>query len=335
MGVLNNRFTLGIDYYTSDIEDILISQAQSEVLGNSSSILNVGDVQSSGLELQLNSKVINSGDFSWSFNANLSTVETEITDLGSLSELPQTVFGQSGRGAVFRNYVGGQIGEMWGLETIGPVEMKYLEDGTRHPNNQSGESYVVDQNGDGVIDRTKTVAEGGDLVKIGQNTPDFYWGMSHNFNYKNFDMSFQLQGSHGGEVYNIDPLYYGSQWGGRLVDSFDADGDKIADHNGQHYERNRNQTDAMIQDASYIALRNLTVGYTVDADLTTKLGLSSVRAYVAATNLFYLMADNYTSYNPEGVKTTSGDYLGPTTYGAQVGASPIVRSFTLGLNVNF
>jgi TonB-linked SusC/RagA family outer membrane protein len=335
LGVLNNRFTLGIDYYTSDIEDILISQAQSEVLGNSSSILNVGDVQSSGLELQLNSKVINSGDFSWSFNANLSTVETEITDLGSLSELPQTVFGQSGRGAVFRNYVGGQIGEMWGLETIGPVEMKYLEDGTRHPNNQSGESYVVDQNGDGVIDRTKTVAEGGDLVKIGQNTPDFYWGMSHNFNYKNFDMSFQLQGSHGGEVYNIDPLYYGSQWGGRLVDSFDADGDKIADHNGQHYERNRNQTDAMIQDASYIALRNLTVGYTVDADLTTKLGLSSVRAYVAATNLFYLMADNYTSYNPEGVKTTSGDYLGPTTYGAQVGASPIVRSFTLGLNVNF
>jgi len=334
-GVLNNRFTLGIDYYTSDIEDILISQAQSEVLGNPSSILNVGDVQSSGLELQLNVKAINTGDFSWSFNANLSTVKTEITDLGGLSELPQAVFGQSGRGAVFRNYVGGEIGEMWGLETISAVEMKYLEDGTRHPNNQSGESYVVDQNGDGVIDRTKTVAEGGDLVKIGQNTPDFYWGMSHNFSYKDFDMSFQLQGSHGGEVYNIDPLYYGSQWGGRLVDSFDADGDKIADHNGQHYERNRNQTDAMIQDASYIALRNLTVGYTFDTDLTSKLGLTSARAYVAATNLLYLMADNYTSYNPEGVKTTSGDYLGPTTYGAQVGASPIVRSFTLGLNVNF
>lgn len=334
-GVLNNRFTLGIDYYTSDIEDILISQAQSEVLGNPSSILNVGDVQSSGLELQLNVKAINTGDFSWSFNANLSTVKTEITDLGGLSELPQAVFGQSGRGAVFRNYVGGEIGEMWGLETISAVEMKYLEDGTRHPNNQSGESYVVDQNGDGVIDRTKTVAEGGDLVKIGQNTPDFYWGMSHNFSYKDFDMSFQLQGSHGGEVYNIDPLYYGSQWGGRLVDSFDADGDGLADHNGQHYERNRNQTDAMIQDASYIALRNLTVGYTFDTDLTSKLGLTSARAYVAATNLLYLMADNYTSYNPEGVKTTSGDYLGPTTYGAQVGASPIVRSFTLGLNINF
>ena len=52
-------------------------------------------------------------------NANLSTVETEITDLGGLDELPQQIYGQSGRGAVFRNYVGGEIGEMWGLETIG------------------------------------------------------------------------------------------------------------------------------------------------------------------------------------------------------------------------
>ena len=87
--------------------------------------------------------------------ANLSTVTTEITDLGGLDELPQSIYGQSGRGAVFRNYVGGQIGEMWGLETTGEVEMIYLEDGTRSPNNQSGESYVVDQNGDGIIDRTK------------------------------------------------------------------------------------------------------------------------------------------------------------------------------------
>ena len=330
-GFLNNRFRLGIDYYTSDIEDILINQAQSEVLGNPTSILNVGDVKSSGLELELSARLISNDDFSWNMNANLSTVDTEITYLGGLDELPQQIFGQSGRGAVFRNYVGGGIGEMWGLETIGNVEMEYLADGTRHPNNQSGESYVVDQNGDGVIDRTRSVADGGDLVKIGQNTPDLYWGMSHNVSYKDFDMSFQFQGSHGAEVYNIDPLYYGSQWGGRLdYARLDADSDGIADHNGEYYERNRNQTDAMIQDASYIALRNLTIGYTLKSDLTEKIGLTSIRAYAAASNLLYIMGDDYTSYNPEGVKGTD-----PTTYGAQVGASPVVRSFTVGLNVNF
>ncbi|MGQ1784149.1 MULTISPECIES: SusC/RagA family TonB-linked outer membrane protein [unclassified Saccharicrinis] len=335
LGVLGQRFTLGVDYYTSDIEDILINQSVSEVLGTTSIVLNSGDVRSSGVEIELNARLMSEEDFAWSFNANFSTVNTEIKDLGGLNELPQAIYGQSGRGPVFRNYVGGEIGEMWGLETIGDVEMLYLEDGTRHPNNATGESYVVDQNGDGVIDNTRSVEDGGDLVKLGSNTPDFYWGMTHNLSYKDFDMSFQFQGSHGAKVYNIDPLYYESQWGGRLLDSFDANNDGIADHNGEHYIANRYQTDAMIQDASYVALRNLTIGYTLKKELVNKVGLSSVRVYGTASNLLYLMADNYTSYNPEGVKTSGSDYLGPTTYGAQVGASPIVRTFTFGLNVNF
>ena len=153
--------------------------------------------------------------------------------------------------------------------------------------------------------------------------------------YKDFDLSFQIQGSQGGEVYNIDPLYYGSQWTGRLVDTFDADRNGRADHNDQHYIGNRRQTDYGIQDASYIALRNLTIGYNLDSELISKAGIKSSRIYLAATNLLYLMGDDYTSYNPEGIETTNSGYAGPTTYGVQVGASPLVRSFTLGLNVNF
>jgi TonB-dependent starch-binding outer membrane protein SusC len=344
LGFIRNRIQLSVDYYTSNIEDILINQAQSEVLGNSSVILNVGDVKSYGIELELKASVISKQDFSFDIGANLSTVNTEITSLGGLDELPQVVYGTSGRGPVFRNYVGGEIGEMWGVETKGDVEMTYYGDGTRATNNTVGESYVVDQqspgeDGYGVIDNTRTVEDGGDLVKIGSNNPDYYWGMSLNLTYKDFDMSMQFQGSHGAEVYNIDPHYYGSEWGGKLVADFDADNDGIADHNGEFYMPNRNQTDAYIQDASYLALRNLTIGYTLKTDLVSKIGLGSVRAYVAATNLLYIMADNYTSYNPEGVyidgyKDTDA-YQGPTTYGAQLGALPIARSFTVGLNVNF
>ena len=321
LGFLNNRFTLGVDYYTSDIENILINQAQSEILGNPTSILNVGDVKSSGLEFELSARLIDNGTFGWNMNANLSTVDTEITYLGGLDELPQQIFGQSGRGAVFRNYVGGSIGEMWGLETTEAIGYEYLTDGSRHPNSRPDASYVVDQNGDDIIDRTRSVADGGDLVKIGQNTPDFYWGMSHNLRYKEFDMSLQFQGSHGADVYNIDPLYYGSQWGGRVSGIPD---------DGRIVERNRNQTDNVLQDASFVSLRNLTIGYTLNSDLIKNVGLSSVRAYLAGSNLLYIFGDDYTSYNPEGVKGTD-----PTTYGAQVGASPVVRSFTLGLNVNF
>ncbi|MEN0046578.1 MAG: SusC/RagA family TonB-linked outer membrane protein, partial [Bacteroidota bacterium] len=335
LGFLQNRFRLGIDYYTSDIEDILINQSVSEVLGTTSIALNSGDVKSSGVELELGAAIINSGSIRWNVSANLSTVNTEITDLGGLDELAPTIYGQSGRGPVFRNYVGGEIGEMWGLETTGEVEMQYLSNPLEYAGQQSGYSYVVDQNGDGVIDRTRTVEEGGDLVKIGQNTPDFYWGLSTQILVKDFDISLQFQGAQGGEVYNIDPLYYGSQWGRSLQDAFDADGDGLADNNGQPFARNRDQTDAMIQDASYTALRNLTIGYTLKPSFASKAGLGSVRLYVAATNLLYIMADDYTSFNPEGVEVTNGGYLGPTTYGVQVGASPVVRSFTFGANVNF
>jgi hypothetical protein len=172
-------------------------------------------------------------------------------------------------------------------------------------------------------------------VKIGSNRPDFYWGLNSQVSYKEFDLSIQFQGSHGAEVYNIDPLYYGSQWGRPFQADFDADGDGIADDSKQHYIRNRDQTDALIQDASYVAIRNLTIGYTLKPELVKKIGLGSVRAYVAATNLMYLMADGYTSFNPEGVEIENDGYLGPTTYGVQVGASPIARTFTFGINVNF
>ncbi len=335
LGFLENQFTIGVDYYTSDIEDILIRQSVSEVFGTTSIALNSGDVTSSGMEFEVGAVVINKGDLRWNISANLSTVNTEITELGGLKELAPTIYGQSGRGPVFRNYVGGQIGEMWGIETTGLVEMEHLSNPLEYAGQESGYSYVVDQNGDGVIDATRTVEEGGDLVKIGQNTPDFYWGFSSQLTYKDFDLSFQLQGAQGGDVFNIDPLYYGSQWGRSLQADFDADGDGIADHNGQPYDRNRDQTDAMIQDASYIALRNFTIGYTLNSDLTDKVGLGFARVYVAGTNLLYLMGEDYTSFNPEGVEITNSGYLGPTTYGVQVGASPVVRSLTLGINVNF
>lgn len=340
LGFIKNRFKVSVDYYTSDINDILIKQPVSEVLGTSQVKLNSGDVRSSGLELELSAGIINNPNFSWSVSGNLSTVTTEIKSLGGLTELPRVIYGQSGRGPVFRNYVGGGIGEMWGLQTLGEVELKYMKDATLAIGSNSSAYYVKDQQspgepGFGVIDKTKTVEEGGDLVKLGQNTPDFYWGFNQNFRYKNVDMSMQFQGSHGAKVFNIDPIYYQSQFGGRLdVPRLDANSDGIAD-NGLPYIDTNNQLDATVQDAGFVALRNLTIGYTVNQDRIKKLGISSIRIYAASTNLLYLWSKNYTSLNPEGVQTSGSDYLGPTTYGVQNGASPVVRSFTLGLNVNF
>jgi TonB-linked SusC/RagA family outer membrane protein len=339
-GFLKNRFTLAVDYYTSDVKDMLIRKSISEVAGVPSIRLNLGDVRSSGLEFELGAALMEKKGVTWNMSANLSTVNTEITSLGDLDELPRVIYGASGRGPYFRNYVGGQIGEMWALQTIGAVETQYMKDPSRNIGLTSSAYYVKDQQspgepGNGVIDGTKTVAEGGDLVKVGQNTPDFYWGVNTSVSYNGFDLSLQLQGAQGGEVFNIDPIYYGSEFGGRLKSSFDANTDGFADHNGVPYKASQFQLDAEIQDASYIAFRNVTIGYTLKRNWVSKVGMSSARIYLAATNLLYLMGGNYTSFNPEGVETTNPGYAGPTTYGAQVGASPVVKSFTVGVNVNF
>ena len=121
-------------------------------------------MKSSGLEFELSARLIDNGTFGWKHECQTYLpVDTEITYLGGLDELPQQIFGQSGRGAVFRNYVGGGIGEMWGIETTEAIGYEYLTDGSRHPNSMPDASYAVDQNGDGVIDRTRSVADGGDF----------------------------------------------------------------------------------------------------------------------------------------------------------------------------
>ena len=329
-GFLDNRLKFSVDYYTSDVNNMLIQQSVSEVLGTDQVRLNRGDITSSGLELELNARIIQNDEFTWSMGANLSTVNSEITSLGAVDELPRQIYGgPSGRGVEFRNYVGGELGEMWGYESAGQVESIYIEDPTRNIGYTSGVQYVVDQNNDGQI----TYED--DYVKLGSATPDFYWGVSSNMTYKDFDLSFQLQGSQGAELYNIDPIYWQSQFRDATNAAFDANNDGIADNNGKHYLQTRDVHGALIQDASYIALRNLTVGYTLNSDFTSKIGINSLRLYLAGTNLLYIMASDYTSFNPEGIETENSNYAGPTTYGYQEGASPIVRSFTFGLNVNF
>ena len=89
-------------------------------------------------------------------------------------------------------------------------------------------------------------------------------------------------------------------------------------------------TNDIIQDASYIALRNVNLGYNFSKKLTDKLGLSSFRIYATGQNLLYKTADGYTGFNPESVSDTS-----PTTYGYQLAGSPIFSTISFGTNIEF
>lgn len=87
----------------------------------------------------------------------------------------------------------------------------------------------------------------------------------------------------------------------------------------------------MWQDASYIALRNINIGYNLPQGVLSKLdGISNIKVYATGQNLLYFTADNYTGWNPEALDKTS-----PTQYGYQRGGSPITSTVSLGVNIDF
>mgnify|MGYP000545449802 CR=1 FL=1 len=132
-----------------------------------------------------------------------------------------------------------------------------------------------------------------------------------------------FQGSHGAEIRNMGDQY--------LFNHFNSGQDfNTSTTPDQEFIREKIFTDAIIQDASYIALRNVTLGYNLPTDIANKFGASSFRLYATGQNLMYITASDYTGFNPESINNTSA-----TTYGYQRAGSPIFSTISLGLNVQF
>jgi hypothetical protein len=93
-------------------------------------------------------------------------------------------------------------------------------------------------------------------------------------------------------------------------------------------------TDYSIEDGSYVALRDVSLGYTVPSRIVKKLGVSDIRAYFSGQNMLYFMASNYRGINPEARKT-SGSYTSPLLDGYQRGAFPLNKTFTIGIDLTF
>lgn len=135
-----------------------------------------------------------------------------------------------------------------------------------------------------------------------------------------------FQGSHGAEIRNMADQY--------IFNQFNSAQDFVNATPNQEFIKAKIFTNSIIQDASYVALRTVNLGYTLPQDLVTKYKLNKVRLYVSAQNLLYFTADGYTGFNPESIYHTSGTQLS-TTYGYQRGGSPINKTISIGLNVEF
>lgn len=313
MTILDGRFGISADYYIRTSKDLLINLPVPGVTGFESALVNVGEVENKGFELEFRSYNIKTSDLTWSSTLLLTRNENTLKDFAGNDGLISIV--DDKRPAEWIALEGAPISSFYGYVVEDEIPLEFINDPFYPIGGQSQDIYVRDLNGDGVIDPD-------DRTVLGSPYPDLIWSFSNNVRYKNFDFTMMFQGSHGAEVRNISSQYINNEFASRqdFNDDF-QDGDLVVQ---------RIFTSDDIQDASYIALRNLNLGYRFN--VTKVPGVSSLRVYLSGQNLLYLTSDDYEGWNPEGIDQGLGN---PLTYGYQRGPAPIFRTISFGLNVGF
>jgi len=222
-------------------------------------------------------------------------------------------------------------------ETV--INQPYImdESGNRvyaQPSARAGDYKFMDINGDSVIDLN-------DKTILGNPYPDLTFGLYINARYGQFDFTMFWQGAYGNEIYNATKLWlynpYGSSnWTPEILNSYrspqyDESGEMtdpgLTDtdlHRFDYYAENKNLrvSDFYIEDGSYLRLRNIQVGYTINSVLTSRIHIRRLRVYFAAQNLFTFTS--YTGLDPE----VGG-------WGIDCGIYPQPRTFYAGVNIEF
>ena len=308
-------FGFSIDYYIRTSEDLLLNLPIPSVTGFRTALVNKGEVENRGFEMELRTRNLSTEDFRWTTSAILTHNKNTLIDFAGASGLISIV--DDKRPAEWIAQEGQPISSFYGYVKADEIPLQYISNPYYPINGQSQDIYVKDLNGDGVINTD-------DRTILGSPYPDLIWSVTNTLRYRNFDMSFMFQGSHGAEVRNIDSQYINNE--------FSSSQDYTADFPDADLVQQRIFTDDDIMDASYIALRNINIGYSIPDSILESLNIRRLRVYFGAQNLLYLMSDGYTGYNPEGINRGLGN---PLTYGYQRGAAPIFKTYSLGLNLEF
>ncbi len=313
--LFNNFLSGSVEYYQRTSDQLLLYNPISATTGFTEALVNLGVVENRGYELELRTSNIRTKNFTWTTGFIASRNSNELIDFAESDGQIQNV--DSKRAAEWINLEGNPISSYYGWVVDKDIELEHLNDAYHPVGGEAQDVYVKDLNGDGVIDDD-------DKTILGNPYPDLIWSVTNNFEFKGLDLGFMVQGSHGAEIRNMGDQY--------LFNHFNSSQDFNPDVTpNQEFIKQKIFTNDIIQDASYISLRNVTLGYNfTPRTVAGAKVLDKVRVYVSGQNLIYNTAEGYTGFNPESVNTTS-----PTTYGYQRAGSPIQRTVSFGLNIAF
>lgn len=309
--LFDNRLQASFDWYKRTTSDILLQLATPSTLGISAPVQNAGEMENKGWELTLNWHSTIGKDFQYNVGFNLSDVRNKVTDLkgykSPTTDLTAKIEGET-------------LNAIYGWETLGICEDqemydKYAKVMQTYNNNWGiGDIIIKDRDNNGRIDAY-------DKTVIGNSIPRFTFGLNLGFTYKNFDFSSFFQGVGKADGYvtyeAIQPMGINSARRDHYEDSFDPANPR----SGCYYPRilssdyNYGNMSHWVQNAAYVRLKNLQIGYTFNIKNINKL-----RVYLSGQNLFTITS--FRTWDPE------------TAVGAR-GMYPHVAVYSMGVNLNF
>lgn len=320
LALFEDRINLSADFYYKKTTDLLLSVSIPATSGHLTALQNYGSVENKGIELTLNT-INTKGLFNWNTNIVFSTNKNKILSLGEgidyIISDPSIA------------KVGEAVGSFYVLKTDGVF--KSTDDIANLPKNKAntlpGYQRYIDVNQDGAI------TQAGDRTIVGNAQPKFIFGITNNFSYKIFDLSFLLQGSYGNKLYNYTAAYLNLGTGytnatTRLLNRWTPSNENT-DVQRAIEDPAVLPSDIYIEDGSYIRLKNITFGVTIPERLMKAVKIKQLRLYVSAQNLITLT--DYTGYDPEASRNEQTTL----TQGYDNAVYPISKTVLGGLSITF
>lgn len=326
MGFLNNKLNIEADYYSRKTEQAIFDIPVLGSLGteNSTLIGNQADFRNRGFEFTASWTDETETGLKYSISGNVGINNNKVLNVTSGNNaIYKGGAGLTSGELATRTIAGRPIGEFFGYHVQGIFQTQQEIQSSAQTDAKPGDFRYTDQNGDGVIDRK-------DKVVLGNPNPKFSYGLNTNFAYKNFDLTLDIQGVAGVDVYNGNlsarfgnENYTKEMFEKRWTGPGTSNTNPSADLAGR---RNTATNSFYVESGAYIRMRNIQLGYTLPRELTSKWKMQKLRFFANAQNAVNLFG--YRGFSPEVGGT-------PTNAGVDINVYPLYATYNFGLNLTF
>jgi TonB-linked SusC/RagA family outer membrane protein len=316
-----NRLTGELAYYNKLTSDALFTRPIDAIFGDvdASFLTNAASVRNRGFEAALSWRNSPSADFQYNVGANVTINRNRLENVQG--GLPINEGGIGNGQYTTRTAVGQPIGSFWVWQTNGIFQTQDQIDGAPHiEGTKPGDFRYVDQNGDGVIDDN-------DRIFVGSYQPKLYFGVNGGLTYRAFDFSTDWYANFGNKVYNGKKA---QRFGNENIEASRAN--RWTPTNPSNTEPRASNAVPVsstyyIESGSFFRINNITIGYTLPKDFTSRAKLSRVRFYVTAQNAVTIKA--FSGYTPELPGSN------PLNAGIELSTYPVTSAYLAGLNIGF